>query len=207
MHAIGDRAFDQATRTFETVLKNNFREDHRHSIIHAFMVIPKGLDICARYHIGIAAQPSLLHLNLEPLSYLREILGDRALGMSPFRTMLDMGIHISGGSDAPVSLPDPILGIYSACNHFNESESVSVMEALRMFTLETAWAGFDDKTRGSLEPGKKADMVVLNKNPLDLKKEDLSGLKVESLYLEGNPYQKGQGLGNLLWKALFNRRR
>ncbi len=207
LHAIGDRAFDQATRIFEMVLKHNFREDHRHSIIHAFMVTPKGLDICARYRIGIAAQPSLLHLNLEPLSYLQEILGNRALGMSPFRTMLDMGIHISGGSDAPVTLPDPILGIHSACNHINESESVSVMEAIRMFTWETAWAGFDDKTRGSLETGKKADMAVLNKNPLDIKKEALSGLKVESLYLGGNPYKKGQGLGNLLWKALFNRRR
>ncbi len=207
MHAIGDRAFDQATRIFETVLKHNFREDHRHSIIHAFMATPKGLDICARYRIGIAAQPSLLHLNLEPLSYLQEILGKRTLGMSPFRTMLDMGIHISGGSDAPVTLPDPILGIHCACNHFNESESVSVMEAIRMFTWETAWSGFDDKARGSLEPGKKADMVVLNKNPLDLKKEALSGLKVESLYLGGNPYKKEQGLGNLLWKALFNRRR
>jgi len=76
-----------------------------------------------------------------------------------------------------------------------------------MFTMETAWAGFDDRTRGSLEPGKKADMVVLNQNPLELKKEALLGLKAETLYLEGNPYQKGQGLGHLLWKALFNRRR
>ena len=207
LHAIGDKAFDQATRTFETVLKNNFRDDHRHSIIHASLVTPAGLDICARYHVGIAAQPSLLHLNLEPLPYLQEILGKRALDISPFRTLLDMGIHISGGSDAPVTLPDPIFGIYCACNHFNEAQAVSIMEAIRMFTTETAWAGFDDTTRGSLEPGKKADMVVLNQNPLELKKEALSGLKAETLYLEGNPYKQGQGLGNLLWKALFNRRR
>ena len=207
LHAIGDKAFDQATRVFETVLKNNFRENHRHSIIHASLVTPAGLDICARYHIGIAAQPSLLHLNLEPLSYLQDILGKRAFDISPFRTMMDMGIHISGGSDAPVTLPDPIFGIYCACNHFNDAESVTIMEALRMFTRETAWAGFDDKTKGSLEPGKKADMVVLNKNPLKLKKEDLLSLKTETLYLEGIPYKKGQGLGNFLGKALFNRRR
>lgn len=149
----------------------------------------------------------MLHLNLEPLPYLQEILGKRALDISPFRTLLDMGIHISGGSDAPVTLPDPIFGIYCACNHFNEAQAVSIMEAIRMFTTETAWAGFDDTTRGSLEPGKKADMVVLNQNPLELKKEALSGLKAETLYLEGNPYKQGQGLGNLLWKALFNRRR
>ena len=207
LHAIGDKAFDQATRLFETVLKNNFREDHRHSIIHASLVTPKGLDICARYHIGIAAQPSLLHLNLEPLSYLQDILGKRALDISPFRTMLDMGIHVSGGSDAPVTLPDPAFGIYCACNHFNAGQSVTVMEAIRMFTIETAWAGFDDMDRGSLEPGKKADMVVLNENPLELQKKDLAGLKTETLYLEGTPYKKGQDLGNLLWKALFRRKR
>jgi hypothetical protein len=207
LHAIGDNAFNQATRTFEKVLKNNFRKDHRHSIIHASLVTPEGLDICARYHIGIAAQPSLLHLNLEPLSYLQDILGKRALEISPFRTMLDMGIRISGGSDAPVTLPDPVYGIYCACNHYNEAQAVSVTEALRMFTVETAWAGFDDKTRGSLEPGKKADMVVLNQNPLELKKENLLRLTTEALYLEGTLYKKGQGLGNLLWKSVFSRRR
>ena len=206
LHAIGDKAFDQATNVFEKVLKNNFRKDHRHSIIHASLTTQAGLDVCARYHIGIAAQPSLLHLNLEPLSYLRDILGKRAFEISPFRAMLDMGIRISGGSDAPVTFPDPAFGIYSACNHFNEAQAVSVMEAIRMFTIETAWAGFDDKQRGSLEPGKKADMAVLNVNPLTLKKQDLAGLKVETLYLNGRPYQKGQGLGNLLWKSLFGRR-
>lgn len=206
VHAIGDAAFDQAANAFETALKNNFQKDHRHSIIHGSLVTQKGLETCARYNIGIAAQPSLLHLNLEPLSYLKQILGKRAYKISPFRTLLDMGIHVSGGSDAPVTFPDPAFGIYCACNHYTESQSVTVMEAIKMFTRETAWAGFDDKKRGSLEPGKMADMVVLNKNPLTQKKQDLAGLKTETLYMEGNPYKKGQTLSNLLWHAVFNRR-
>jgi len=207
VHAIGDAAFEQATKAFETVLKNNFRYDHRHSIIHGSLVTPKGLEICAKYNIGIAAQPSLLHLNLEPLSYLKEILGQRALEISPFRTMLDMGIHVSGGSDAPVTVPDPVFGIYCACNHYNDLQSVSVMEAIKMFTHETAWAGFDDDKRGCLEPGKKADMVVLDKNPLELKREDLAGLKTQTLYLKGIPYKKGQGLSSLLWNSVFKRKK
>ncbi|NOX34114.1 MAG: amidohydrolase [Deltaproteobacteria bacterium] len=206
LHAIGDAAFDQATKAFETALKSNFRKDHRHSIIHGSLVTPKGLEKCARYNIGIAAQPSLLRLSLEPLSYLSKILGKRALDISPFRTMLDMGIHISGGSDAPVTLPDPVFGIYCACNHYNESQSVSVMEAIKMFTYETAFTCFDDEKTGSLEPGKKADMVVLDKNPLTMKKEDLAGLKTRTLYLEGKEYQKGQGLSSLLWNGIFRRR-
>jgi hypothetical protein len=203
LHAIGDAAFDQATRAFETALKANFREDHRHSIIHASLVTPKGLEICSRYQIGIAAQPSMLHLNLEPFSYLNQILGQRVGEISPFRTMLDMGIHISGGSDAPVSLPDPVFGIYCACNHFNPAQSISVMEALKMFTYETAWASFDDQERGSLEPGKTADMAVLNQNPLDMDKKDLMQLQTQTLYLKGRPYEKGQKIAKLLWNAVF----
>lgn len=206
LHAIGDAAFDQAARAFDTALKSNFRNDHRHSIIHGSLVTPKGLDTCARHNIGIAAQPSLLHLSLEPLSYLEKILGNRAHEISPFRTMLDMGIHISGGSDAPVTLPDPAFGIYCSCNHYNDAQSVSVTEAIKMYTYETAWASFDDDRRGSLEPGKIADMVVLDKNPLQMKREDLAGLKTRDLYLGGVPYKRGQGLSSLLWRAIFKRR-
>lgn len=207
LHAIGDEAFDQAARVFQTALKNNPRRDHRHSIIHALLTTPEGLDICARHQIGIAAQPSLLHQNLEPLSYLKKILGKRAFDISPFRTMLDMGIHVSGGSDAPVTLPDPAFGIFCACNHYQEDQAISITEAIKMFTLETAWAGFDDTDRGSLEPGKKADMVVLSENPLKMKKQDLARLKTETLYLGGIPYQKGQGVGSLLFRALLKPQR
>lgn len=205
LHAIGDAAVAQATRIFDRVLKNNYRKDHRHSIIHAYLMPEQCLEICAKYKIGIAAQPAMLHLDLEPLSYLEEILGSRAYDLSPFRTMLDMGIPVSGGSDAPVTLPDPAMGLFCACNHFNETQSVSVMEALKMFTYETAWAGFDEEKRGSLEPGKYADMVVLDQNPLSMDKTDLASLKTIGLYLKGKPYQYGQTYKNLLYRAVFNR--
>ncbi len=206
VHAIGDAAFDQATQAFETVLKNNYRADHRHSIIHASLVSQKGLDICANYQIGIAAQPALLDLNLEPLSYLTHILGSRAEQISPFKRMVEMGIHVSGGSDAPVTLPDPITGIHCACNHYNADQSLSILQALKMFTWETAWAGFDEQHTGSLEAGKTADMVVLDKNPLDMNPKDLKQLQVQKLYLKGKPFQKGQGLTTLLWNSLFKPR-
>ncbi len=206
VHAIGDAAFNQAVKAFEAALESNFRNDHRHSIIHAFMTTQEALEKCAEYKIGVAAQPALLHYDLEPMSYLETLLGQRAHGLCPYRTMLDMGIHISGGSDAPVTQPDPIFAIYCACNHPNAAQSISVMEALKMFTYETAWAGFDEEEKGTLEPGKCADMVVLDKNPLEVKKEDLCQLKIEKMYLRGRDYKKGQGLSNFLWNALFSRR-
>lgn len=207
LHAIGDDAFDQATRAFEHALSNNNRKDHRHSIIHASLITPRGLERCAKYQIGIAAQPALLHQKLEPLPYIEKILGSRAYEVSPFRTMLNMGIHVSGGSDAPVTLPDPLFGIYAACNHYNPDQSISVPEAIKMFTYETAWAGFDEKETGSLEKGKRADFVVLDQNPLTIDARNLNNLKIKDFYLSGQKVKKKQTLSSLLFRSLFNRRK
>ncbi len=205
MHAIGDAAFDQAVNALELALKEYPREDHRHTIIHACLPTDAGLEKVARLGIGIAAQPAFIHWTLEPLEYLEKILGDRAYKLNPLKKMTNMGITISGGSDAPCTLPDPIDGIYCACNNTIPEESLSIAEALRLFTSNAAWMSFDEKQRGTLETGKIADMVVLNKNPLAMKPEDLRELKVESLILHGKEYRPGQGLFSMLAKGLLNK--
>jgi len=205
MHAIGDAAFEQAVKAIEAALMDFPRENHRHTIIHVCLPTKEGLEMIARLGIGVAAQPAFLDWPLEPLSYLEEIMGDRAYQISPLRTMLDMGIHVSGGSDAPCTLPDPIEGIYAACNHYVPEQSVTIPEALRMFTYETARMSFDEKERGSLEVGKVADFAILNRDPLSMKKEDLRSLAVEKLILSGRNYKKGQTLGNLAKRAIFKK--
>ena len=72
-----------------------------------------------------------------------------------------------------------------------------------MYTYEVAWTGFDEMDRGSLETGKIADMVILNKDPLILEPHDLLSLQVEKLYLAGEEYQPGMGLANMLWNSLM----
>jgi predicted amidohydrolase YtcJ len=153
--------------------------------------------------IGITLQPGFINSALEPPEYLGQILGERAGGISPLRTMADLGIHVSGGSDAPVIHPDPVDGLFGACNHpYDPSQSLTVAEALRMFTHEVAWMSFDEKERGTLEPGKIADMVVVNRNPLEMKPEELRDLEVEQLYLSGKPYQPGMGVVEAVWRSL-----
>ncbi|MCG8685281.1 MAG: amidohydrolase [Desulfobacterales bacterium] len=203
LHAIGDAAVDQAVNAFDKAIKNNPRNNHRHSIIHASLMTRQAMELCAEHEIGIAAQASMLYMDLEPYSFLKEIIGDRANDILPFRTMLDMGVHISGGSDAPVTLPDPAYGIWCACNHNQKAQSISVAEALKMYTLEPAWATFDDDQRGTLEPGKIADMVILDQNPFDMDKKDLYKLKTEQLILKGRPYKGRQGLARLVWNSIF----
>ena len=204
MHAIGDAAVSRAVKAIKTALDDFPREDHRHTIIHACLIRPEDLLTIAQYDIGITVQPGFLISPLEPVEYLEEILGSRVTGSSPLRSIRDAGIHLSGGSDAPVTHPDPIEGIFGACNHpYDPEQSLSIMDALRMYTYEVAWTGFDEMDRGSLETGKIADMVILNKDPLILEPHDLLSLQVEKLYLAGEEYQPGMGLANMLWNSLM----
>jgi predicted amidohydrolase YtcJ len=203
MHAIGDAAFDQAVMAIEAALKDCPREDHRHGIIHACLPTEEGLKKCADLGIQIPLQPAFLMWELEPLEFLHGILGDRAEKISPLRKMTDMGIVLSGGSDAPCTLPDPIAGIHAACNHYVPEQSLTIPEALKLFTWNAAWTTFDEKERGSLEKGKMADMVILNRNPLAMKPSELLDLKVENLLLKGEPYKGGQGMLSLLAKGLL----
>ena len=144
---------------------------------------------------------------LEPKEYLEEILGQRVKGGSPLRSILNAGIHMSGGSDGPVTHPDPIEGIYGACNHpYDPDQSVSIVDALKMFTYEVAWTTFDEKERGSLEEGKIADMVILNQDPLPLNPQDLRSLKVENLILSGIEFEPGLGLAGMLWNSFRGRK-
>lgn len=202
MHAIGDAAVSRAVKALEAALLDYPREDHRHTIIHACLIPPDDLKKIADLGIGITVQPGFLISPLEPIEYLEEILGPRVKGSSPLKSILDAGIHLSGGSDAPVTHPDPIEGIYGACNHpYDPEQSVSILDALKMYTYEVAWTSFDEKERGSLEEGKIADMVILNQDPLQLDPKDLLSLKVEKLFLGGEEYQSGMGLMGMLWNS------
>ena len=157
MHAIGDAAVSRAVKAIETALLDNPREDHRHTIIHACLILPDDLKKIAELGIGITLQPGFFISPLEPVEYLNDILGPRVKKSSPLKSILNAGIHLSGGSDAPVTHPDPIEGIYGACNHpYDPDQSISIIDALKMYTYEVAWTSFDEKERGSLEKGKIA---------------------------------------------------
>jgi len=207
MHAIGDAAVSRAVKAIETALLDYPREDHRHTIIHACLILFEDLKKIAELGIGITLQPGFFISPLEPVEYLEEILGPRVKKGGPLQSILDAGIHLSGGSDAPVTHPDPIEGIYGACNHpYDPDQSVSIIDALKMYTYEVAWTTFDEKERGSLEKGKIADMVIMNQDPLKLDPKDLRSLKVEKLFLHGKEYQSGMGLMGTLWNCYTGRR-
>jgi predicted amidohydrolase YtcJ len=203
LHAIGDAAFDQAVQAFADALADHARSDHRHTIIHACLPTERGLDTAAKLGLCIAAQPALNEWALEPSDYLMNILGGRAKRLNPLATMRRMGLRVAAGSDAPCTLPNPLVGMRAACLHPDANERLTVGEALILFTRDAAFLSFDEKDRGTLEAGKRADYVVLSENPLAVPPEELRRIKVESLTLAGRPYQPGQGLANLVARGLF----
>ena len=190
MHAIGDKAFDQACRALKVALDDYPRKDHRHGIIHDCLPTEEGIAICKKYRILLPVQTAFINWKQEPDEYLESILGkDRCSRLNPIKTFQDNGMVISFGSDAPCTSPDPIMWIDKAVNNSNTSEAISVQDALRMCTYNGYYTTFDDCERGSLETGKIADMVVLSDNPYTMPNEKLINIEVEQLYLAGKPYE------------------
>ncbi|MBI9104935.1 MAG: amidohydrolase family protein [Spirochaetales bacterium] len=206
VHAIGDAAFDQASRALDSALKDYPRKDHRHGIIHACLPTERGIDICAEQGIQLPMQPAFLNWPQEPSSYLRSILGEREAKLNPLSSLWKRGILLSGGSDAPCTTPDPISGIHWACNHPVPEEALTPLQALKMFTINGYKSSFDEKERGSLEEGKIADMVLLSGNPLEIGISDLKNLEVEETIYGGKPYRdRSPGALSSIGKGLISR--
>ncbi len=206
MHAIGDRAFDQATRALKAALDDYPRDNHRHGIIHASLPTKEGIEICREYNILLSMQSAFIDWPQEPTVFLEEILGkERAANVNPLRTYDDQGIIVSLGSDAPCTIPNPIEWLDKAVNNENENQRVSIQTALRMATYNGYYTTFDEKERGSLEVGKVADMVILSKNPYSIDPKDITSIQVVQTILAGKPYQKLRNGSKLkMLKSLFS---
>ena len=209
MHAIGDRAFNQAARALKAALDDTPREDHRHGIIHACIPTEEGMRICRDYHIQIPMQIAFDDWRQEPPAYTEMLLGrERNVRLNPIRSFMENDCVVSFGSDAPCTEPDPIMWLAKAVNHTNPAQAVSIRDALRMATYNGYYASFDEKERGSLEQGKIADMVILSANPYTVEKDRLIDLKVEKLILSGKDYKpQSQNIVNVIIKGMLRHNR
>ena len=193
MHAIGDKAFDQAALALKAALDDFPRKDHRHGIIHDCLPTDKGISICKEYGILMPVQSAFINWKQEPDSYLESVLGKtRCARLNPINSLRKNGIIVSFGSDAPCTSPDPITWMDKAVNNPNENEAITIQDALRMCTYNGYYTTFDERTRGSLEVGKIADMVILSANPYDIPQKEISTIRVVKLILSGKEYQSAR---------------
>ncbi|MEJ2109384.1 MAG: amidohydrolase [Acidobacteriota bacterium] len=206
MHAVGDAAVEQALCAYESALAGFPRKNHRHVIIHADVIDRAQIERAASLGIFIALQTPFLDWSLEPANYLESLIGKRMENFLPLRSLIDAGIILGNGSDAPCTFPDPIFGIHAACNHPNSDQRISPLDALRMATNWAAKISFDDREHGTLSIGKRADFVVLDQNPLDIPPGKIRNTKILDLYLSGRRYNgRDTGAAKLLMRSLKNK--
>jgi len=188
VHCESDRSIEQVLWAMEKAMRAFPRSDHRHRIEHLELPTPNQIERLARAGITASMQPAFIpaFIGAKNMEYYEKLLGRPRLKMvHPYRTILDAGITVCGGSDSPVTPYNPLAGVQAAVNHPNPEERVSRMEALRMLTIWAAWSAFEEKDKGSLEPGKLADLVVLGRDPLTVSAEEISAIPVEMVFVGG----------------------
>jgi predicted amidohydrolase YtcJ len=194
-HAIGDRGNRLVLDTYERVLGDNAKTDHRWRVEHAQILSPADLGRFATLGVIASMQPT--HATSD-MPWAGERLGEaRLAGAYAWRSLLDTGAHLALGSDFPVESPDPRLGLYAAVTRQDRegqppggwfpAQRMSAAEALRGFTADAAWAGFDEDGVGRLVPGLRADFVVLAADPLAIPESRIDDVQVRSTWVDGKP--------------------
>jgi predicted amidohydrolase YtcJ len=189
IHAIGDAAIELTIDELAAALDENPRDDHRHYLNH-FTVMPShdAMQKMAEYGIAITQQPNFTY-TLEG-RYADYLDGERLQHNNPLRTPMSHGIHVAISSDIlPIG---PMVGIYAAVTRkgmsgevYGADEAITVMEALRGYTIAGAFLSFEEGLKGSIEPGKLADLIVLDKDILTIDPDHIMDVSVEQTWLGG----------------------
>jgi hypothetical protein len=140
--------------------------------------------------IQVVSQPAFIYYHGD--RYLKSVPGEQLPYLYPIRTLMRNGIPVAGSSDSPVIPANPMMGIYSAVRRaseagqlLSEEETVSPLEAVRMFTEYGAMAGFEEAEKGTITPGKLADLVVLSGDPTALPADEIKKITVDMTILDG----------------------
>jgi len=185
VHCETDGAIEQVLAAMEKAITANPRPDHRHRIEHCEIPTPDQIRRIAGAGIIASMQPAFFPYLVDMDDYTRIFGVERMRRIHPYRTMLDAGVRLCGGSDCPITPYGPLTGIQAAVLHPIETERLTVLEALRMFTIDAAYAGFEENERGSVEPGKVADFAVLAQDPMRAVPEAIGDIKVEGVFVAG----------------------
>jgi len=188
-HAVGDAAIDLVLNAYEKANADQSIVGRRWSIEHAFIGRPDQLPRMKALAVAISAQN---HLYLAGPSLVKYWGLPRASLTTPVKMYLDAELPVSSGTDAPVVPYPPLWTIYHFITRdtitggvLGADQRVSREQALRMATINNAWLNMEERTKGSLEPGKVADVIILNVDPLTCAEQDLRDAKVVATLVGG----------------------
>ena len=187
-HSNGDREIDMVLTAIEHAEAENPRPDARWRIEHASVMNQALLDRAKKDGVIL-----VFHSYMWEYGDILASYGPKRLAMMhAYRTAIDMGIHVAGHSDSPISAADPLLRIQDMVTRkssqgtvYGGEQRVSVDEAIKVWTLDGAYATFEEQNKGSITPGKLADFVVLEKDPRKVQPETIKDIAVKASYLNG----------------------
>jgi predicted amidohydrolase YtcJ len=192
IHAIGDRANREVLDVYERIFRDNpDKHDLRWRIEHAQHIDPA--DVPRFKQLGVIASMQGVHTISDGPWVAKRLGEDRARRTSYlWRSLMDAGAIVTNGTDTPVEDVDPIMSFYGSVTRktregivFVPEQRVSREEGLRAYTLNNAYASFEEKDLGSLTAGKYADIVVLSKNIMTVPDDEIPTARVDLTILGG----------------------
>lgn len=199
VHAIGDRANSYMLDLFEKITKENPKWDRRFRIEHAQHV--RFEDIKRFKELGVIASAQPYHCIDDGVWAEKRIGPERIKYTYPFKSFLDAGAHICFGTDWYVAPLNPLLGLYAAVTRrtlddknpdgWIPEQKISIEDAIKCYTIYSAYAAFEEDIKGSIEVGKLADLVVLSEDILEIDPVRIKDVEVEMTVFDGKIiYQK-----------------
>jgi len=193
VHAIGDRANSFMLDLYERVIKNNSPWERRFRIEHAQHLRYSDIRRFSQLNVIASVQP--YHCIDDGVWAEKRIGKERIKYTHPYKSFLDNGVKVAFGTDWPVAPLNPLLGIYAAVmrrtvdnknpDGWIPEQKISIEEAIKCYTLNAAYASFEENLKGSIEVGKLADMVILSEDILTIDPVKIKEVKVDMTIFNG----------------------
>ncbi len=200
IHAIGDRANDLIFTIYEQVEREDGKRDRRFRIEHAQHLRRQDIPRFARDKVVASMQP---YHAIDDGRWAEKRIGkERAKTTYAFRSLLDSGVVLAFGTDWTVAPMNPMFSIYAAVTRrtldgknpkgWVPEQKISVEEAVRAYTVGSAWAEFQESVKGTITPGKLADLVILSRDIFKIDPKDIETTKVVMTILDGRVIYEGR---------------
>lgn len=196
IHAVEEPAVAAAIAAVESAQARHPRPDPRHRIEHCSQCSPHLMLRLAQLGAVVVSQPSFLYVSGD--RYRATVPPERQPWLYPFGSLLKSGVPLAASSDAPVTSPDPFVGIYAAASRrprqgapLTPEEAISPGQALAAYTLGAAYSVYREGALGSIAPGKLADFILVDGDPTRVPQEELKDIRVVKNFIGGE----------LVWEA------